>query len=275
LAGADTAVPQLEFANTIANGAFALPGYSRCRLANAEVVALDALRDAMCEAVRAHGTLYAWASGTEQPRALRGRAPVYVATIPGTEATVVVRHSWHGGLFAPITGDRFLRPTRAPVELLRSYMLRECAIPTPEIAGFALYAAGPGFARVDVASRYIPESYDLAAVLAELAPGISRAEAFDALEVLLNQLAQHGFTHPDLNVKNILLYREGRALVAAVLDVDVVHWDRKAAVDGVRLANRERLERSLLKARAQFGITFTTAEHEAFVKRMSPARAAS
>src|SRR5688572_10701168 len=120
-----------------------------------EVVATESAVDELTALVAKHGTLYAWARAQPQARALSGRAPVYVATLPDRlQTTLVVRHSWHGGLLAPITGDRFRRPTRAPVELLRSFMLRECGIPTPEVVGFALYSAGPGFARVDVATRY-------------------------------------------------------------------------------------------------------------------------
>ncbi|MBC8089624.1 MAG: hypothetical protein H7Z40_20365 [Phycisphaerae bacterium] len=256
--------------NTIADGIYPLPGYTRRQFARGEVVAAECVIDELTTIVTHHGTLYAWAKGQPQSRALRGRAPVYVATIPDeAHTTVVIRHVWHGGLLAPITRDRFRRPTRAPVELLRAFMLRECGIPTPELMGFALYDAGPGFARVDVATRYVPDSNDFGAVLAQLAPEISREEAMDAVRVLLNQLSRNGFTHPDLNVKNILLQKKGVETHALVLDVDVMRWDPNLPAASIMQLNTERLLRSLMKVRRQFGITFTDAERTEFVQRMT------
>src|SRR5688572_8126297 len=101
---------ETPLASSIADGVYPLPGYARHTAAAAEVVATEPLVGALAAIVAQHGTLYAWARGQPQPRALSGRAPVYVATIPDhSHTTIVVRHSWHGGLLAPITGDRFRR----------------------------------------------------------------------------------------------------------------------------------------------------------------------
>jgi tRNA A-37 threonylcarbamoyl transferase component Bud32 len=240
---------------------YPLAGYARRTFNGAEVVGGVSVLDAFAAVVEGHGTLYSWARHQAQPRALRGRAPVYIATLEDAErTTTVVRHSWHGGLFAPLTGDRFRRPTRAPLELLRSYMLRECGIPTPEVLAFALYAAGPMMARVDVATRYVSDAQDLAAVLTEVAPDIARADALVSVKALLVSLAECGFTHPDLNIKNILLYRNAGQLVAAVLDVDVVQWTSRQKPAVTMRANVARLMRSLQKARAQFGVKLPDAE---------------
>lgn len=256
--------------NSIADGVYPLPGYARRSTPNGEVVGMERLIDSLSSIVTVHGTLYGWARAQPQPRALSGRAPVFIARLPDhPDTTVVVRHSWHGGLLKRVTRDRFRRPTRAPIELLRSFMLRECRIPTPEIVGFALYRAGPGLARVDVGTRYIPGSYDFAAVLGNRAPGIVRDEAFAAIEVLLHQLASNGFTHPDLNVKNILLHRNQSGIEASVLDVDVMEWDRHMPAVSVMQLNVARLVRSLIKARRQFGIVFTDSERDAFRQRMT------
>ena len=253
---------------TMADGVYPLPGYTRRTIGSAELVARDNVFDELALAVRKHGTLYAWARGQQQSRALSGRAPVYVAAIADkSQTTVVVRHAWHGGMLAPITGDRFLRPTRAPLELMRSHMLRECGIPTPEVVAFALYPAGPALARVDVATRYVPDSFDLAVVLAGTVPDITREQAFNAIDVLLPQLARNGFIHPDLNVKNILLHRDGVKTVATVLDVDVMVWDQHLAPVTITQRNAERLLRSLIKARRQFGVSFTDSERDGFVDR--------
>jgi 3-deoxy-D-manno-octulosonic acid kinase len=218
-----------------------------------DVTAHPALLPELVSLVRAHGTLYDWAADQPQPRALRGRAPVYVATLPQSGVSVVVRHAWHGGLLAPLTGDRFRRPTRAPIEMTRSAELRAAGIPSTDVVGFARYDAGLGLARVDVVSRYVEHTADLGMVLAGLVPEIGCTQALTATHILLQQLAQHGVVHPDLNVKNILLRPRGGAIEAMVIDVDVVQWDatRDPAVTMER--NVARLVRSMLKWRREFG----------------------
>ena len=255
------------------DGVHPLPGYTRCEFAGGQLVAMDAVIGAASEVLSRSGTLYSWARSVQQPRALHGRAPVFVATLSGPpDTTVVVRHAWHGGLLAPFTRDMYRRPSRAPAELQISQSLREVGIPTPELVAYALYAVAPGLVRVDVASRYIPDSYDFAAVLADHAPSISRADAFRAIQFLLLQLARHGFVHPDLNVKNILLYREAHVVTAAVLDVDVMQRVPVGDARKARIRNFERFDRSLRKAPAQFGVHLSDAEFESFRAMMKPAR---
>ncbi|MEP6780387.1 MAG: lipopolysaccharide kinase InaA family protein [Gemmatimonadaceae bacterium] len=245
------------------------PGFERCELRSTSLVARDSLANAFVAVIEQHETLYAWAREQEQPTALRGRAPVYVANLPTTPSVdIAVRHAWHGGMLAPITSDRYLRPTRAPRELLNSWHLRALKIPTPEFLAFALYKAGPFSVRVDVATRYVPNSFDFSVVLKGVAPSIDRHEAIDAVEKLLVQLAAHGFTHPDLNVKNILLYRENQKLIAAMLDVDVVQSRPEVTPATTMLANVSRLARSMRKAQRQFGIAIKEGELSGFVERM-------
>jgi tRNA A-37 threonylcarbamoyl transferase component Bud32 len=222
--------------------------------------------EALTAIVREHGTLYAWASSQPQPRALRGRAPVYVAQLPAVRTAVVVRHSWHGGLLAPLTRDMFRRPTRAPLEFNQSRQLRALAIPTTEVLGYALYQAPFGLARVDVVSRYVEHTADLGMVLANLVPAIAGDAALEATLTLLGQLARHGVVHPDLNVKNILLHTPSDAPpLAMVIDVDV------ATIGGVSPAramarNLARLERSLHKWNRQFGSDVSDARIAAFAQ---------
>ena len=217
------------------------------RVGRDTLVARPTLFEPLAACLRAHETLHAWAESSPQPRALQGRGVVYVATVPGTDEVVAVRHAWHGGLFAPITGDRFLMPTRAPREAAASATLQARGIRTPDVLAYALYAAGPGLRRVDVCTRYVPDAWDFGAVLAGLAPSISRPAAERAVLSLLTQLAQAGVVHPDLNVKNILLApRRGAAPDAWLLDVDVVEF-RSGDARALHLRNVARLERSIRK----------------------------
>ncbi|MFN9311285.1 lipopolysaccharide kinase InaA family protein, partial [Gemmatimonas sp.] len=203
--------------------------------------------------VEQHGTLYEWAASQPQPRALRGRAPVYVAPLPPEGPSVVVRHAWHGGLLSPLTRDVFRRPTRAPVEMANSRRLRELGVPTTEVIGFALYDAAMGLARVDVVTRYVRDTADLGMVLAGLAPAIDCDAALAATLDLLALLARHRVLHPDLNVKNILLETPaGGAARAMVLDVDGVTLGA-TCVRRTMARNGARLVRSLRKWEQQVG----------------------
>lgn len=231
----------------------ALPSIDSVRINAATVFASTALLPRVADLVRAHGSLYDWASSEPQPRALRGRAPVYVASLPNGGPTVVVRHAWHGGLLAPVTQDLFRRPTRAPLELARSRELHAMAIPTTEVLGYVLYDAVFGLARVDVMTRYVPDTADLGMVLAGLAPGIERDAALVATLDLLTNLAAHRVIHPDLNVKNILLHTpEGAPARAMVIDVDVVQLHAASPAQAME-RNVARLSRSLRKWNRQFG----------------------
>lgn len=235
-------------------------GLATRQLDGVELVAPPALLDALADVVRAHGSLYDWAASQPQPHALKGRAPVYVATLPGTTDTVAVRHAWHGGLLAPLTGDRFRFPTRAPHEVAMSARLQAVGIPTTDVVGFARYRTWGGFCRVDVLSRFIPEAADLGMIAAGLMPGISGEAALNATAVLLRQLAAAGVQHPDLNVKNVLLVR-GRSdtLTALVIDVDVIRWRPVSEQAAVMAANVARLTRSMRKWRDRFGCDLSEA----------------
>lgn len=230
-----------------------LPPIENERVGAATVFAPKALLSRVADLVRAHGSLYDWASSEPQPRALRGRAPVYVAALPHGGPTVVVRHAWHGGLLAPLTQDVFRRPTRAPLELARSRELHAMGIPTTEVLGYVVYDAIFGLARVDVMTLYVADTADLGMVLAGLAPSIECDAALGATLELLAKLAAHRVVHPDLNVKNILLHTPDDAPARAmVIDVDVVQVNAGSPTQAME-RNVARLTRSFRKWNRQFG----------------------
>ena len=232
-----------------------------------DVTASALLLDELAALIASHGTLYEWAADQPQPRAMRGRAPVYVAALPSGLDTVVVRHAWHGGLLAPITGDRFRRPTRAPHEYEMSRTLRSLGVPTTTVLGYARYDAGLGLCRVDVVTRFLPDAFDLGMVAAGLIPEATCDEALDATRTLLVRLAACGVIHPDLNVKNVLLTRDPRrSLRALVIDVDVIRLDRARAPQATMMANIARLSRSMRKWRTHFGCNVTEAMLSAFAR---------
>lgn len=237
------------------------------RTGAATVFAPAPLLDRVTALVRRHGSLYDWAAAEPQPRALRGRAPVYVAALPDGGPTVVVRHAWHGGLLAPLTQDVFRRPTRAPLELERSRALHARGIPTTDVLGYVLYDAPFGLARVDVMTRYVPDTADLGMVLAGLAPRIEGTAAIEATLDLLVDLATHRVVHPDLNVKNILLHTpEDAPPRALVIDVDVVQIGATDPAQAMQ-RNVSRLVRSLHKWNRRFGCDLAEASIAEFTAR--------
>lgn len=232
-------------------------GFVRFRVGTTEVVVNRRVADAFREALAA-GTLYEYASRHPQARALRGRGVVYAAPLPGDVEHAVIRHNHHGGMFAALTRDVFRPPTRAPRELQTSERLRRAGVPSPEILGYALYAAGPLLRRVDVVTCEVRNAFDLSAAItsddAEL-----RSSALAATGRLVGRLSAAGARHRDLNVKNVLLTedRDG-SLRALVLDVDrVVFPDDRTNVLSQNLA---RLFRSARKWRDDHGAHATEAE---------------
>lgn len=216
---------------------------------------LAALERPLRDALRA-GTFYAYAEREPTKHAFEGRGIAYAVPLPGCAARVVVRHSRHGGFFAPVTGDRFWGETRAPRELAIAIALAERAVPTPEIVAYATYAAGARMRRADVVTREVPRAHDLAVALAE-PDAAARDEALESAGRLLRALAAAGVHHPDLNLKNILVSRGDQGGTKAyLLDVDRVRFHPPA--EGARVSewNLRRLVRSGDKWRDQRGLRF-------------------
>ena len=170
-------------------------------------------------------TLHAWAALTPDARPLQGRGTSY-ATVLG-DTRVVIRHSRHGGLLAPLTRDLFLAPTRAGHELAVSLRLRANDVPTPEVIAYATYVVMPGVCRADVVTREIA-GHEL------MSP--------EGAEGLIVAMAKAGAVHPDLNMRNVIV--DGTR--AYVLDVDRVYF---LAPNDPRVTarNRARLMRSAKK----------------------------
>lgn len=224
-------------------------GYVRRRARSAEVVARADAADAVGRALADAGTLYDYAAAHPGRRTMQGRAPVYAAPLPGGLG-VVVRHSRHGGLLAPLTGDRFLAPSRAPAELATALRLARAGVPTPSVVAYARYPAGALLWRADVATEEIVGASDLGAVLADEERARASDDWLPAVVRLLERLRRVGARHPDLNVKNVLLAPGEHGATAYVLDVDRVSFttpdDGRAAA-----ANAARLLRSARKRSAQ------------------------
>ena len=236
-------------------------GFERLLLGHAIAVARSDfaphIRNALVGADGVKSTLHDFASRQSGAKPLAGRGVAYAIQLKPTKTRVVVRHNRHGGLFAKLTGDRFLAPTRAPHELDVSLALAKAGIPTPQIIAYVLYPPGGILQRCDVCSVEVAPSRDLADVMRS-GTAAEKSNALDLAAQLVAGLSRAGARHHDLNAKNILI-ADGRAYV---LDVDRVAMgmDRDAALDG----NLSRLARSLRKWRDKFGAPVTNSDIAAF-----------
>ena len=239
-------------------GPSAPPGYTRFTVRDATVIARHDAVAGLEDALRETRTLHCWAATVPGAKAFQGRATAWGTTLPRGGPTVVVRHARHGGLFAPLTGDRFLWPSRAPWELEASERLRAAGVPTPAVVAYVLYPAGPGFCRCDVATARLPEGGDFPQLWRD-AVASERPGMLTAVAALVRALALVSAHHEDLNAKNVYLAREGSGWRAFALDVDRVRFlpdgDPRAAA-----LNLARLMRSLRKGRQQFGLTISDDE---------------
>ena len=244
------------------------PGFTRFASRDATIVARDDAADGVKEALLDVRTLHCWASTMPGARAFQGRATAWGTRLPLAGFDVVVRHAQHGGLLAVLTGDRFLAPGRAPWELQVSERLRAAGVLTPEVIAYAVYPAGPGLCRNDVATRRLPDGGDLPAVWAS-ADDATRERLLAATAALVHSLGAARAHHADLNIKNVYLTRDGAGWRAYALDVDRVRFlppgDNRA-----HALNLARLTRSMQKARTQFGVALD-ASHIAMLTRLAGA----
>lgn len=206
-------------------------------------------------AALATGTLHAWASRQPGAEPLAGRGTAWGVTLHAGDA-VVVRRSRHGGALAPVTGDLFLAPTRAPQELANALRLASAGVPTPEVVAYAVYPAFWRFARADVvtrriAGRALPEAWRDAAEPA-------RGEIVRALATLLGRLRDAGARHPDLNLRNVLIAQGERAPTAFVLDVDRIVFGAPGSRETAE-RNLARILRSADKRRDEWGVDLRAA----------------
>lgn len=203
-------------------------------------------------ALRLAPTLHDWAAAAPDAQAFAGRGTSWGATLPCGSTPVVVRRSRHGGLLGPLQGERFLVPGRAPRELATALRLQEAGVRTPDVIAYALYPAGPGFCRIDVATRRLPAGADLPDRWRS-ADAVARAAILGAVAMLLRDLQAAGAWHADLNAKNVYLVGSGPRWQAWALDVDRVVFGRPN-LPTIGARNLARLVRSLRKWRRRHGL---------------------
>ncbi len=199
---------------------------------------------------------------------MKGRDTAWGTWLPnGPE--VVVRHSRHGGLLAPLTRDLFLAPTRAPRELEVALRLRDAGVRTPDVLAYAVYSAAGPLCRADVVTARV-HGVALPAAWASAVDSRQRHAIADAVGALLGALRDAGAHHPDLNARNVLVAPTGDELIAWVLDVDRVQFRRSSSDAAAR--NAGRLAHSLAQLRDEGTIDLDTAAWRQISERAGLAR---
>ena len=226
--------------------------YINLNVKGCRAVACDWAAAAVSDALSA-GTLYEWAARQQVRDEMKGRGIVYAVELSTTPVTpVVVRRNSHGGLLQALTGEYFLMPTRAPLELETALRLSAAGVATAEVIAYAIYPVAGIFARSDVMTRRLPAGGDAPAVWR----GASAAEReliIAALARLLAALAGAGAWHADLNLKNVYVAGQGAELTPYILDVDRVTFPENC---DVAARNFNRLARSIRKWRTRWGLDF-------------------
>lgn len=230
-----------------ASAILAPSGYERFDVGNTVVVARVAAAAGLRAALASASTLHAWAATVPGAEPFQGRATAWGVRLPGAAIDVVVRHARRGGVLAPIRGDRYVWPGRAPWELEASLRLQEAGVRTPDVVAYALYPAGPGLCRCDVATRRLPPGAEFP-IAWKGSDAATRDALLVAVGTLLRDLRAAGAQHADLNAKNLYVAREGGRWHAWVLDVDRVRFHAPNDAE-VGMQNVARLDRSLRKLR--------------------------
>jgi 3-deoxy-D-manno-octulosonic acid kinase len=195
-------------------------------------------------ALLAPGGLERWIAAA--PSGGSGRAATALVGLPGGPR-VVVRRLRHGGLLAPLLGDRYASPARVLREIDATARLRDAGAPVPEPVLALARRRGIAFS-LALATVYEEGAVDALSFLASGPEEERVLRAAAAVGGALRRFHDAGGRHPDLHVKNLLL-RETRAGAEAI----VIDLDRGRAgappAPAARAAEIGRLGRSLLKRR--------------------------
>lgn len=167
-----------------------------------------------------------------------------VAVIDTPVGACVLRHYRRGGMVARLMGDRYLwtgaDKTRSFAEFRLLQALARWELPAPQVVA-AHYRRAGLYYRADLIMRRISNTHTLAECIAA-----SRFDAEIAQEVgaLVARFHRKGVWHADLNAHNILVAD------AALYLVDFDRGEIRSPGDAWRMANLQRLRRSLFKVGA-------------------------
>jgi len=237
-------------------------GYVQLNVAGKTAIARQWAEQAISEILAAQ-TLHAWAADRQPHEKMIGRGINYSVILPAgrepeSNTEVVIRRNRHGGLLRAVTGELFLAPSRAPLELAIYLRLAAAGVNTPELIAFATYPALCNLVRCDVVTRRLPPGGDFPDIWNKSGTE-SRHALLTAAAQLLKDLTEAGAWHADLNLKNIYIACQENRMTPYILDIDRVTFP---ANDDIAGKNFSRLARSARKWRDKWGLDFSEKDIE-------------
>ena len=194
---------------------------------------------------------------------LKGRIPH--PCIPfGDGKTMVVRQYSHGGLLRAITGKLYFLGARSFRELALTEEIRSCGIPTIQPIGAIHYRIFCPLYYAYFLSLEVSQAVDLIRYLSQFRRRSShenlpsKRKTIRSAGLLIRQFHQAGFSHADLQLKNILVAGE------QLLLIDFDRSCRKPTLsDREKMKNLLRLNRSVEKWR-RLGLPITRTDRWRF-----------
>jgi len=140
----------------------------------------------------------------------------------GSGETALVRRYRHGGFFRKFTGDIFFTwPPRPFRELAVTLEARRRGVPTVEALGAWVERVGGPFYRGWFITGELKGALDLWDALGgELFSASERKILLEAAARSVRRMHQMGVYHEDLNLKNIVVRREGDRIAGYIIDLD-------------------------------------------------------
>jgi 3-deoxy-D-manno-octulosonic acid kinase len=224
------------------------------------------IETALARPLLAAGLLEAAERGAGPASAATGRASHARLRVEdaGGAAGVIVRRYRHGGLLAPLTGDRFLSSARFTNEFELGRRAWAEGVPTarPVAVGWRGGLSKRGF----IATLAIPGARDLLDLFVKPVAEPKRLAAARACALAVRRMHDAGIDHADLHLKNLLV-GEGPGgapgETAFVIDLDLARRGSGPLDGRARVSNLARLFRSAEKHR-RAGLAIGDAEIEAF-----------
>lgn len=168
-----------------------------------------------------------------------GRGGVAVIDSPAGEC--VLRHYRRGGMVAKLMGDRYLWTgadrTRSFLEFRLLQAMARLKLPVPQVVAARYRRVGLHY-RADLITRRLADTHTLTECLTQ---GRLDAELAQETGALVARFHRAGVWHADLNAHNVLVAPSGLYLV------DFDRGRMRASAPGWRMANLQRLRRSLFK----------------------------
>lgn len=168
-------------------------------------------------------------------RPLAGGRGGVAAFDPRTDVAVVLRPCRRGGWIGRFNRDHYFGYEARPFhEVAVTEHLRTHGVPTVEMLAGAVRWIVPGCYRGAVVSREVPDALNLWQAL-QRAAASERSALCAAAAATTRRLHDAGAVHPDLNLQNYLLRRDGGEWRALIIDCDRVRLapvsprDRRAA----------------------------------------------